>query len=768
METQQHRGRSSSASRQPDPRIRHSPSPQNRHNQSSPSGLPTTSTNFTSQSFDSNISSTGGIGLQYGLSPSYINGSALQPQYQQHVLPSNDFVDQRFGQSFHQNGLDPTFGQDSSHINGSQEVRSYQSDPLGLGANLPDFRQQQCFGVKQEQSYENNFMLDPQLDPPQQNHINPADIMSDMSSPQNLNPTPPSLMPPDAHSSGPASPIMNQGQQWSPHHSRHASLDPSAAFTNGHQSAEWSGMLTGSQFQNHRRAPSEHSDVSSSVAPSPFMTQQETFEAFDQNPSPMLNAQQDDQLYQGGLGIESFTLSEPQQQSHSPRHSPFVSPRASPQPGLGLAQENNFLPLSQANNNFNGGPGSELYTNKQPEAFPPFKPEERLGSNDMGQAAQMVPPEINVYYAPSTRQQNFDQPRYEQSDMDALSPPDRGDFRHIYFLIPPTNNKIGRKGRIRAKSDTNLYSRPVTPSSSIATMGSTDSQTDQRHRSLSPYDMGYSPSVSSSRETSPAPKSPSRRSSTSSIPNRDYILELADPTRPPASGTEKRIQKHPATFQCTLCPKKFTRAYNLRSHLRTHTDERPFVCTVCGKAFARQHDRKRHEGLHSGEKKFVCRGELGTGGSWGCGRRFARADALGRHFRSEAGRVCIKPLLDEEAMERQRVFEEQTMNQSMQAGGMAPQPAMNGNQNGGFTLPAALLLQYPALQGLQWDQLGQPGAGDEGEISGRSSFDASSGGEYFDEAEEAGYVSGPGTAYSANNGWEGDMHGRGWASDYGE
>ena len=108
------------------------------------------------------------------------------------------------------------------------------------------------------------------------------------------------------------------------------------------------------------------------------------------------------------------------------------------------------------------------------------------------------------------------------------------------------------------------------------------------------------------------------------------------------------------------------------------------------------------------------------------------------------------------------------MNQSMQAGGMAPQPPMNGNQNGGFALPAALLLQYPALQGLQWDQLGQPGPGDEGEINGRSSFDASSGGEYFDEAEEAGYVSGPGTAYSTSNGWEGDVNGRGWASDYGE
>ncbi|KAF2741612.1 hypothetical protein M011DRAFT_390391, partial [Sporormia fimetaria CBS 119925] len=110
----------------------------------------------------------------------------------------------------------------------------------------------------------------------------------------------------------------------------------------------------------------------------------------------------------------------------------------------------------------------------------------------------------------------------------------------------------------------------------------------------------------------------------------------------------KRSSKSPATFQCTLCPKRFTRAYNLRSHLRTHTDERPFVCSVCGKAFARQHDRKRHEVPHSGEKKFVCKGSLKSGDNWGCGRRFANAEALGRHLRSDIGRICIIPLREEE------------------------------------------------------------------------------------------------------------------------
>jgi len=438
--------------------------------------------------------------------------------------------------------------------------------------------------------------------------LNPAEL--NMASPQ-TQPTPPHLLHPDAHtnSSNQNSPSFNQGQfQRSPSHSRHASLGPeSAAYPQG--GVDWSMMSK--QFQGHRRTPSEYSDVSaSSAAHSPNLGHQDSFDGVDTRHSPMQQPQ-DPSLYNDVLAIGNFSLSDPQLhhgsspgRGLSPAHSPAISPRLSPQQ----------MPLMTQQSSFNLGMNNLGFMNQQNMYGLPnnqFPQMQHSASLDMGQAQQMVPPEINVEFAPASRQNSFEPPK-PSLDSDALSPPERGMcfsfFGHSHPLIIST----GR--RRRAASDPfnsgSSLSRPQTPAAGSQGLGADlQAGTPSSHRSLSPND----------RTGAASPHR--RRQSTSSLPNRDYILGLADPDYQGTSAegsNPKRVQKHPATFQCTLCPKRFTRAYNLRSHLRTHTDERPFVCTVCGKAFARQHDRKRHEGLHSGEKKFVCRGELKTGGNWGC------------------------------------------------------------------------------------------------------------------------------------------------------
>ncbi|RHZ63847.1 hypothetical protein Glove_327g61 [Diversispora epigaea] len=125
-----------------------------------------------------------------------------------------------------------------------------------------------------------------------------------------------------------------------------------------------------------------------------------------------------------------------------------------------------------------------------------------------------------------------------------------------------------------------------------------------------------------------------RKSLPSDLTQRLHIETLTSSTK------TRKSSKSLAPFACPHehCPKTFTRQYNLKSHLRTHTDERPFVCNYpgCPRAFARQHDLKRHQKLHLGLKPHVC---------GNCGRAFARLDALNRHLRSDNATQCAQATL---------------------------------------------------------------------------------------------------------------------------
>lgn len=104
---------------------------------------------------------------------------------------------------------------------------------------------------------------------------------------------------------------------------------------------------------------------------------------------------------------------------------------------------------------------------------------------------------------------------------------------------------------------------------------------------------------------------------------RGYSLPMPGQGQPlaPRSPSQK---KH----KCPYCETEFTRHHNLKSHLLTHSQEKPYVCQTCQMRFRRLHDLKRHTKLHTGERPHICPK---------CDRKFARGDALARHSKGQGG-----------------------------------------------------------------------------------------------------------------------------------
>jgi hypothetical protein len=334
---------------------------------------------------------------------------------------------------------------------------SNPSNAFGLTQHIDQqHNQHNGFGyTEQPQQFTQYLSLDAPLD------SNPS-FFADSNLQQQFGGTPNSTMAtqhltPDFQQPGSAqhSPSIHQQQFSSPpagsQHSRNTSLTPQDAYfiASNQGGVDWNQTL-GRQFQEmqgHRRAPSDFSDVASSVgissaAPSPHLASVDAFPDHQFRPQ---GASENELINELSNNIPSFSISD--QGAHSPipshttgptpAHSPAISPRIMPQQMPDMNPQHHYL-LQGPANSF-GPPASYGSMQMQmPEQFPSLQQQPSPGLQMNSQFPNLAPPpeiQVDSTYAPSNPLQNGSRPGAGNAlDVDSLTPPDRG----TYWPRPPS------------------------------------------------------------------------------------------------------------------------------------------------------------------------------------------------------------------------------------------------------------------------------------------------------------------------------------------
>ena len=90
------------------------------------------------------------------------------------------------------------------------------------------------------------------------------------------------------------------------------------------------------------------------------------------------------------------------------------------------------------------------------------------------------------------------------------------------------------------------------------------------------------------------------------------------------AGTAPKDQVDPSGKNtCQVCGQANSSWFEMRKHMRTHSDFRPYKCNMCPRSFHDMYKLKRHLVVHTGLKPYQCHI---------CDQRLSRAEHLRRHL----------------------------------------------------------------------------------------------------------------------------------------